>query len=368
MYISKLEVTNVRNLRSLSVIPHRSTNFVIGPNGSGKTSLLESISLLSNGRSFRTNDSKKLINQGADRFIVFSTVVSESTGSHRVGISKDIKGNTVAKLDGVIQSRVSALAKVLPILSVDTNSIELIEGGPALRRSILDWGMFHVEHSFLDVWSQYRDALKQKNALLKSGRKSIRSEIHHWNSIIAQYGERLDLERIRYTDELEIFINRILNHYFKILDKVKIRYKNGWDKNQFPTLRECLDNRFENELQRNSCLYGPHRADLDILWEGTLCKDICSRGQKKLVLYGVRLAQIALMVDRIGITPILLLDDLPAELDVHNINNVFHFLNEFPCQTFITAINDQLVTNDSLSVFEDHKMFHVEHGTFKETR
>ena len=367
MRLDSLEITNVRNLQSVSISPHPNINFIIGPNGSGKTSFLEAISLLSNGRSFRTPDSKKLIRQHSDNLVVFGMGHSEQTGSVRIGISKDHKGNTLAKLDGKVQYKVSALAKVLPVLSIETNSLELVEGGPSLRRGILDWGMFHVEHNFLETWSHYRSALKQKNALLKSGRKISAAEVHHWNAVIARYGDRLNTERHRYSEAFQESFAKISNHYFDTSSAISFRYRPGWDIEKYPTLIECLNDKLETEVSRSSCLYGPHRADLDILWEGTLAKDICSRGQKKLVLYGVRLAQIAHMMERIGVSPILLLDDLPAELDDKNIKNVIRFLKEFPCQTFITAINDQSITYDMLSAFEEHKMFHVEHGTFEET-
>ena len=366
MRLDSLEITNLRNLQSVSLSPHPNINFIIGPNGSGKTSFLEAISLLSNGRSFRTPDSKKLIRQQSESLVVFGIGQSEQLGSVRIGISKDQKGNTLAKLDGKVQYKVSSLAKVLPVLSIETNSLELIEGGPSLRRGMLDWGMFHVEHNFLDTWSHYRSALKQKNALLKSGRKVSATEVHHWNAVIARHGDRLNLERCRYTEAFQESFVKISSHYFDT-NVITFRYRAGWDTEKYPTLLECLNDKLETEVSRCSCLYGPHRADLDILWEGTLAKDICSRGQKKLVLYGVRLAQVAHMMDKIGVSPILLLDDLPAELDDKNIKNVIRFLKEFPCQTFITAINDQSITQDMLSAFEEHKMFHVEHGTFKET-
>lgn len=367
MRLLSLEITNVRNLQSVSLSPHSNINFIIGPNGSGKTSFLEAISLLSNGRSFRTPDSKKLIRLNSDSLVVYGLGYSELAGSVRIGISKDTRGNTLAKLDGKVQHKVSALAKVVPVLAIETNSLELIEGGPSLRRGILDWGLFHVEHNFLDTWSHYRNAVKQKNALLKSGRKVSPVELHHWNAVIGRYGDRLNTERSRYALGFQESFKKVSSHYFNDTENISFRYRSGWDTEKYPALTDCLNDKLETEISRCSCLYGPHRAELDILWEGTPAKDICSRGQKKLVLYGVRLAQIAHMMERIGVSPILLLDDLPAELDDKNIKNVIQFLKEFPCQTFITAINDQSINQDMLSAFEEHKMFHVEHGTFEET-
>lgn len=357
----------MRNLQSVSLSPHLQTNFIIGPNGSGKTSLLESISLLSSGRSFRSADSKKLIQHGKDDFVVFGLVNSERYGDARIGFSRDLRGSTTARIDGKTQNRVSSLAKLIPTISIDTTSIDLIEGGPSLRRGLLDWGMFHVEHSFLEVWTHYRDALKQKNALLKSNRMITHNELRHWNAVLERYGTRLHVERQNYAESLCSQVQKILRHYFDVKHEVTFRYRGGWNTETYPDLGNCLEDKLCVEIDRRSCLYGPHRADLEILWDRVLSKDICSRGQKKLVLYGVRLAQIALMIERTGVAPILLLDDLPAELDHKNIKNVIRFLKEFPCQAFITAINDQIINDEMLYSLKEHKMFHVEHGTFTET-
>jgi len=365
MRLTSLEVTNVRNLQSVSLNPHSRTNFIVGPNGSGKTSLLESISLLSNGRSFRSADSKKLIAQGSDQLVVFGKVCAESLKESRLGISKDSMGNTNARLDGERLSKVSVLAKMLPSIAIDTSSVDLIEGGPSLRRSMLDWGLFHVEHSYLDAWSQYRAALRQKNALLKSAANVTAHQVNYWNAVLERYGERLDTERMQYVDALIVYTQRIFKHYFGSDVDIQFRYRAGWNRHEYPKFADCLNSKVDSEIERRSCVYGPHRAELDILWGGTLAKDICSRGQKKLVLYGVRLAQISLMLDRTGVSPVLLLDDLPAEMDKKNIENVTQFLTEFPCQTFITAINEQSIDDTLLAGLMDHTMFHVEHGTLR---
>lgn len=365
MRLNSLEVTNVRNLQSLSLSPHPRTNFVVGPNGSGKTSVLESISLLSNGRSFRSHDTRKLISHGFEQLVVFAQVHSDSDHNNRVGISRDLKGNTSVRVDGVSLSKVSSLAKLVPSIAIDTGSIEVIEGGPALRRSILDWGLFHVEQSYLEVWSQYRAALKQKNALLKANKSPTPQQVQYWNAVLERYGSRIDAERTGYVDTLASQVNRIFHHYFHLDTGISFKYRSGWNKEDYPELGRCMIAKVNSEIERKSCLVGPHRAELDILWGGTLAKDICSRGQKKLVLYGVRLAQIALMIEKTGVAPLLLLDDLPAEMDKKNIENVTRFLTEFPCQTFITAINEQSIDDTLLTGLKDHTMFHVEHGTLR---
>jgi len=369
MYLRHLEITQVRNLQPVSIDPHPSINFILGPNGSGKTSFLEGIACLSNGRSFRTTDAKKLIQYGARELVVFGEVQSEQSGLVRLGINKDVAGNTLVRIDGVNQNRLSALARVLPTVSLDTNSLEIVEGGPAHRRSILDWGMFHVEHSYLEIWSNYRNALKQKNALLKRGVSgSDKHYLRNWNQTLARYGQRIHEQRSIYSELLSHYLARTVEQFFHVDVPMELRYRAGWNTDDYAELEVCLQVKMDSEIERSSCLYGPHRCELEVLWDGRLAKDICSRGQKKLVLYAVRLAQIALMIEKIGVAPLLLLDDLPAELDEKNINNVIGFLKEFPCQTFITAISEQSITESVLAAFAEHSMFHVEHGTLHQIR
>lgn len=363
MHLTKLEVTQVRNLQNLKILPHSQTNFIIGRNGSGKTSILEAISILSSGRSFRATDSRKVITHDMEQLVVFGESESDlGQNFFRLGISRFRDGSTLARINGETQTKISALALTLPVLSIDTSSMDLIDGGPSLRRSMLDWGMFHVEHSYLQYWQKYRQALKQKNALLKSSGTVRSSDVRFWNKVLSEHGDQIDVLRRAYIEQLDTRFKSICCDYFNISDCVELRYRPGWSQVNQQSLADILEDHVESEIERRSCLYGPHRADIQIVWDSGLAKDICSRGQKKLVLYGVRLAQVAVMKEANCASPILLLDDLPAELDKNNIEFVTRFLVDFPCQTFITAISEQSINETLLSRLVDHRMFHVEHG------
>jgi len=368
MFLESLEVTHLRNLQHLKISPHPKTNFIVGRNGCGKTSILEAISLLSNGRSFRSVDPKKVISHTASELVVFGGVnPGNGSGPEKLGISKGMNGSTLARIDGETQKRISSLAIKLPIVSIDTGSIELIDGGPGLRRSILDWGMFHVEHTYLDIWHRYRRVYKQKNALLKSTKVISETDLSYWNQQLVNEGQLIDDMRGKYIAELNAQFQNIASNYFNIADPVSLRYKSGWNKQKYSDLYQCLELNARTEIERRTCLYGPHRADMVISWSDGMAKDICSRGQKKLVLYGVRLAQVAVMRALRSISPVLLLDDLPAELDKNNIEYVTRFLMDFPCQAFITAISEQSINETLLSQLTEHHMFHVEHGKLVST-
>lgn len=362
MYLSRLEVTQVRNLLSLQIDPHPSLNFIVGDNGSGKTSLLESVSLLSRGRSFRTPHIKKVINQDKKELTVFGEVNHSDASPNRIGIRRSAAGETLAKINGERCDRLSDLALMLPAVEIEATSFELIDGGPSVRRELLDWGLFHVEHSFLEVWKRYRTALEQRNALLREGdTANLRYSLSHWNTQLAEYGHGLDDLRQQYAEKFSAALQEFTSQYLGI-GHISANYQSGWNQQQYESLLSCLEANRTNEIEKGRSLYGPHRADLDIRWQGQPARDICSRGQKKLVLYAVRLAQIMLYQREKQATPILLLDDLPAELDKQNIEKVSRFLCDYPCQSFITAIAKDIHDSGLLTTFGTHRMFHVEHG------
>lgn len=352
----------MRNLLSLQIEPHSGVNFIVGANGSGKTSLLEAISVLSRGRSFRTPQIRKLISHRHTDLTVFGQLMDSEGCMHRLGIRRSSSGETLARIDGERIDRLSDLALMLPTVDVESSSFELIDGGSSVRREVLDWGLFHVEHHFLNVWKRYRTALEQRNALLKTGDNPARRNfLTQWDLQLTEHGHALDRFRQRYFDKFAATLSKLAEQYFE-LKSISVQYQAGWNRLQYESLMDCLEAHRATEFEKGRSLYGPHRADLDIRWDGISARDICSRGQKKLVIYAVRLTQVVLYQQARGYTPILLLDDLPAELDNQNIERVSRFLCDYPCQSFITAIDKDLRDSALLSAFGDHRMFHVEHG------
>lgn len=366
MHLSYLEVSCVRNLQPLRLHPHPRFNFIVGPNGSGKTSLLESIQLLSTGRSFRTTAIQKVIDHAAQELVVFGEVASVHESSTKLGIRKHRNGETLVRINGERHDRISDLAAILPVIALDASAFDLLDGGPSERRQILDWGVFHVEPDFHGIWRQYQTALKQKSALLRQGLNTVerRNQLVHWNHQVAVWGEQLHAARLRYMHLIQEALARVISRYTGKIE-AQLSYRPGWNAQQHSGLENCLHSHLEQEIERQSCLFGPHRADLDILWSNRLARDVCSRGQKKLIVYAVRLAQVMVLIQHRHLTPILLLDDIPAELDPINLTNIARFLNDYPCQSFITSIDEQDLRAGFLGEQDrQYRMFHVEHGQF----
>ena len=146
--VNQLQITNFRNLAEVSISPCKSLNLVYGANGSGKTSFLEALHVLATGKSFRSSLVDPLIREGEKSATVFTT----TTDQNKIGLTRSRGQKHQLRLNEENQRNWDQVARLLPIQVLDATSFELLEGGPKTRRRFMDWGVFHVEPSFLEHW------------------------------------------------------------------------------------------------------------------------------------------------------------------------------------------------------------------------
>lgn len=355
MIIKRLEVSHVRNLRPFSLEPSPSLNLFYGENGSGKTSVLEAIHLLGLGRSFRTNKSRRLINDDEMVCTVFGRV-----GDGQAGIQKRSNGSTELRINGRSDVTTAQLAQMLPLALLDPEFMALLDEGSKPRRQLLDWGVFHVEHGFFPVWQRYQRALKQRNSLLRNG--SIgRFDALPWDQELDASAQALHGFRGAYVAQLEPVLTEALACFVPQLD-IRLEYLPGWDLDV--PLSSQLQDAFERDRERGHTQLGAHRADLKLKVGNVPADEVLSRGQKKMAVCALRLAQVELLCRR-DHRPVLLVDDLAAELDREARERLCSALMATGCQVFITAIEAESV----LPAFggKPVKVFHVEHGVVQET-
>ena len=183
MPLSRVRITTLRCLREVELELDPSRNYIFGPNGAGKTSLREGLFVLGRGRSFRTRQMRRLVRHGADGFAVFG-VADVDGAERRLGVAYRA-GRLEKKIDGQPAVGMAQLDALLPVHAIDPSTHAIVEGGPSERRRFLDWGVFHVEPTYLDAWKGYRRVLSQRNAALKRGarvrnvRVAVGSEPEH---------------------------------------------------------------------------------------------------------------------------------------------------------------------------------------------
>ncbi|MDT7525711.1 MAG: DNA replication/repair protein RecF [Pseudidiomarina maritima] len=359
MYLDTLAISQFRNFESAKIKPGKTINIISGQNGSGKTSLLESIYCLGFGRSFRHGTYKQLIRNEQDQFVVFAKVVEQTGTLHQVGFQRTMQGDVQLKIDQQREKKFSALARMVPVQLMTPESVELILGGPKLRRQFIDWGVFHVEHSFYPDWINFSKVLKQRNSLLKM--KRFEREREYWDKQFAHYGEQVHSFRHAY---LEAFIPVLSERLKEFLPSYDFNFslRSGWDKEL--SLADALVKHQEQDIRYGHSTVGPHKAEMRMTANGEDVKNILSRGQLKLLVAALKLVQGDYLHQRTGIQCIYLVDDITAELDTESQAKFCGALVASNSQVFVSAIDGSDIHD--LLKSPDTKMFHVEHGTVKE--
>ena len=356
MSLQRLDIYNVRNIHEQSITPSSALNFIYGKNASGKSALIEAIFLLGRAKSFRTSSIKSVISFGQDNLIVSAQVLQGKGSSLQLGIQMDGKEVEIRINQQTSQKR-SDLAYGLPLQIIHPKSFELLDAGAQIRREFLDWGIFNHEENFLSVWRKYKKALAQRNALLKT---RVVNQIHVWDKELANYGTMVDEYRLRYLENLKPVLTKTVAGFIALSD-IDMRLISGWDTAK--QLGQLLSEDLEKDLRYGFTHSGPHRGDFHLLVNNALAKDVVSRGQLKLLVTCLKLAQVELMFRERDTFGCILMDDFAAELDKDNRKKILNYLCEIQCQVFITATEAD--DFGDLRGIENYKMFHVEHGNIK---
>ncbi len=333
MPLRRLQVTDFRCLQSVALDLDPRFTLISGANASGKTSLLEAMYVLGRGRSFRTRRLEHLIRRGAERFVVFGEVECRDRRTP-MGIEGSAEG-IQARVAGARASSLAELALILPVQIIDPEVHHLIEEGPSRRRRFLDWGVFHVEQSFVGYWQRYQQTLRQRNAALKS--QQARATISAWDRDLLEYGELVTQARARYVAMLarpaEVIGRNLLGM------ELTLSYRSGWNREQ--TFAEALHQSLEHDLVSGATHVGPHRAELAIRLDGLSVKDRISRGQQKLLAASLLLSQLQLFPEDAAVQPCLLLDDPAAELDDERLAGLIAEVSAHSVQLIVTTLHGE---------------------------
>ncbi len=348
MVIKQIRIHNLRLIQEIEFEPGDTLNLIWGANGSGKTSILEAIYLLARGKSFRKAEKEQLIRRGEQQLCLFINA-QDNSHSNALGLTKG-NGTTQAKLNGRKITKMSDLARAMPITVITPNSHEILERGPQYRRRFLDWGVFHVEPEFRNAFERFSRALKQRNAALRL-RENVASS---WDRELIESGNTVNRHRENYYAQLA---NKIKSISRELLDlgQIQIDWNRGWsDKTD---LNQNLEDMRRGDMQAGYTRYGPHRADLCIKLNNQKVEKVASRGQQKMLVVAMHLAQVAVARDLVSTDTVILIDDLTSELDSSNRRRLLEYLQQMGNQIFITGVD-----NISASCPGFSRVFHVEQG------
>jgi DNA replication and repair protein RecF len=361
--LKKLAITNLRNISTAELGPSSGFNLFYGINGSGKTSVLEAIHLLGLGRSFRSHLQKPVIKDGENTAIVYG----ETSDAQTLGIQRFLRGSQVTHLNGKRPDSLASLTRSLPLQLINSATFQILDGGPKERREFLDWGVFHVEQPFFQYWRSAKTALLNRNNLLKAGARAV--EIEPWSVELAKNALRIDELRSTYATELGTELQTLLATLLgpDFGNKFQFSYRRGWD--SAVDLLDQLQRDLTKDRKYGFTTSGPHKADLCFRFENVNAADVLSRGQLKLFVCALKIAQSRLLYGATGQHCVFLIDDLPAELDAGNRQKVCALLAELRDQVFISAIEEESLLPCLSPAVQDRtldvKVFHVKHGTIR---
>jgi len=284
---------------------------------------------------------------------------ADNTSLAALGVQRSLSGEVTLRVGAEVVRSVARMADELPLLVINSEMFDLLIGEPAQRRRFLDWGVFHVKHDQRDARQRFQRALQQRNMLLRRGTID-RLELDVWTRDLAVQGEAVAAARGAFLEALEPAFRPIIATLAPELEAVELTYRRGWDAAQ--CFADALERSVDSDLDQGFTQSGPQRADLRVMLNGHAAAETLSRGQQKLLVTALKLAQGQLLSDA-GAAVLFLVDDLPAELDAGRCERVCRRLASMRAQTLITCVDaDAIDANWLTTGSETLQMFHVEHG------
>jgi len=375
LYFTKIKLINYRNFSNISLDPAPNLNIFIGRNAQGKSNILEAISLLVRGTSYKTNDDKQLINwnskasylsgeikKNEENFLLSLSLEKKIESSNRIRLIK------IIKINQNIQRR-SVLNREFKGVVFSPEHLQIIKGPPSLRRRFLDEQISQIYPLYSRYLSEYERILEQRNNILRKGgsRREVKENLLVWDPQLVKRGSFLTVTRFRFLKKMNYLANQYyqeitqgreslsLSYQSKVIEDLKEEEMSLVEEK----FREKIERGKEKELDYQTTLYGPHRDDFLVFINGANVSSYGSQGQQRTAILSLKLGEVDLIKEREGVYPIFLLDDVMSELDEERRHFLLNLIINKGMQTFITSINLDYFNSE---VKEKGKIFQVEGG------
>lgn len=339
MMINNIRLQNFRNYEDETIQFMPGTNILVGDNGQGKTNVIEGIYYLLTGKSYRVHREHELLRWDQSEFHLYGNFL---INDHKVALESHYKDKRkVVKINKVSCQRLSDFVGTINVIFFSPDDLVMIKGGPSERRRFLDLHIAQMRPGHVSILNAYNKAILQKSALLKSyaDKHSKYSQLQLWNEQIIELGQKIILNRSDLTQRLQEVADHIYANISLKKEKLNISYyalgKRTIDEaiSEFPKI---LNDKLDQEIERQMILVGPHRDDLQILLNNKPGRLYASQGQQRSLVLSLKLAELELIRQEKGEYPLLLLDDVLSELDRFRRDYLIRFIESSNIQTLIT--------------------------------
>ncbi|AEM46246.1 DNA replication and repair protein recF [Acidithiobacillus ferrivorans SS3] len=301
MPLEALHIQSVRCIETLDLKADQQWNWLIGANGAGKSSVLEAIHILGTGQSWRRNP-RHVQREDDNEYLVSAHLPDHFLALRRRGETREIR------YDGESLGSAWMLLDILPLQSLHDDNSHFVAGTAEDRRRVLDWGIYYADHYYGTVFRQYRRALQQRNAWLKSGYGQ-----QPWDDGVIAAGEEIQQRRQAHLATVQPEVATLWERWPGSLSGLSLHLHSGWKEGL--ALSDCLLRDQEQDREMGYTHSGPHRANLAFRVRGKAALDILSRGQLRVLGLAYRLAQVKILKQAGLPLPTILIDDFAAELD-----------------------------------------------------
>jgi len=314
LLISSLKIENFRNYSNFKLKFDPEGALILGENGIGKTNLLESISYFAFGKSFQTSRDLELINFSKAFFRIEAEFLIKNKSHFFEAASDRLK--KVIKINNVNIARISELYKHLKVVYFSPNDTEIIAGSPVFRRSFIDQAISQYSFEYIESLRNYKRVLKQRNALFKTDYSTKEKRV--WDEQFARVGTNIIELRLKYLVNFTPLLEKYYEEISGAREKLNANYKYSFpndDEDIYDNLLAHLLQIEEQEKHQERSLAGPHLDDFDIFIDSHSARNFSSQGQKRSIAIAMRLVQTELIIEKDDDTPILMFDDVLADLD-----------------------------------------------------
>ncbi len=361
MFLKKLKLINYRNYTDFSQDFNHLKTIIIGQNAQGKSNILEALNILATSNSNRAEKDSNLVQWEKEYALIFADI--ETKGLElEIALQINPTGRRKLKINGISKKAPQAdlIGNFFAVL-FSCDDLYLIKGSPSLRREWIDSVLIQLDKKYHKLLQDYQKSVTQKNALLKSAlekgvsQNKLKIELDIWNEKILKSGSEIICLRLSFLEEIKPLAGQFLSDISKGTENLDLVYNSTIPNLRIKAIQEIpllfkqsLEESFSKEYARGQSLIGPHRDDIDFLINNKAAKSFASQGQQRSIVLTLKLAELKIIEKRTGEIPVLLLDDVFAELDESRQNFLLHNLPE-NIQTFITTTHLSTIQKDLLN-------------------